>query len=52
MLFSIKMREDLENLGELVSLKNQVEDLRLKDKLGKQTFHEILIKHLNQLLIQ
>ena len=40
MLYSIKLREDLENLNELVSLGNQVKDLRLQDKLGKPNFHE------------
>ena len=40
MLYSIKDREDLENLEELVSLQNQVKVVRLQDKLGKQNFHE------------
>ena len=40
MLYSIKDREDLENLEELVSLQNQVKVVRLRDKLGKQNFHE------------
>ena len=40
MLFKIKIRDDLENLEELASLKNQVEDLRVQDKLGKQNYHE------------
>ena len=40
MLFAIKVREDLENLNELVSLQNQVKAVRLQDKLGKQKFHE------------
>ena len=40
MLYSIKDREDLENLNELVSLEDQVNVVRLKDKLGKQNFHE------------
>ena len=39
MLYSIKDREDLENLEELVSLENQVKVVRLQDKLGKQNFH-------------
>ena len=30
----------MENLNELVSLNNQVDDLRLQDKLGKQNFRE------------
>ena len=40
MLYSIKSREDLEKLEELVSLGNQVEELPLHDKLGKHNFHE------------
>ena len=40
MLYSIKDREDLENLEELVSLENQVKAVRLQDKLGKQNFHK------------
>ena len=44
MLYSIKGREDLENLEELVSLENQVKVVRLQDKLGKQNFHEDMKK--------
>ena len=44
MLYSIKDREDLENLNELVSLQDQVKAVRLQDKLGKQTFHENMKK--------
>ena len=44
MLYSIKDREDLENLEELVSLQNQVKVVRLQDKLGKQNFHEDMKK--------
>ena len=40
MLYSIKDREELENLEELASLQNQVKVARLQDKLGKQNFHE------------
>ena len=40
MLYSIKDREDLENLNELASLQDQVKTVRLQDKLGKQNFHE------------
>ena len=40
MLYSIKDREDLEYLEELVSLENQVKVVKLQDKLGKQIFHE------------
>ena len=44
MLYSIKDREDLENLNELVSLQDQVKTVRLQDKLGKQNFHENMKK--------
>ena len=44
MLYSIKDREDLENLEELVSLESQVKAVRLQDKLGKQNFHENMEK--------
>ena len=44
MLYSIKDREDLENLNELVSLQNQVKTVSLQDKLGKQNFHEDMKK--------
>ena len=40
MLYSIKDREELEKLEELVSLQNQVKVVRLHDNLGKQIFHE------------
>ena len=39
MLYSIKDREDLENLNELNSLQDQVKVVKLQDKLGKQNFH-------------
>ena len=44
MLYSIKDREDLENLNELASLQDQVKVVRLQDKLGKQNFHEDMKK--------
>ena len=44
MLYSIKDREDLENLKELVSLESQVKAVRLQDKLAKQNFHEDMKK--------
>ena len=44
MLYSIKDREDLENLNELVSLQDQVKTVRLQDKLGEQNFHEDMKK--------
>ena len=43
-MYSIKDREDLENLNELVSLQDQVKVVRLQDKLGKQNFHENMKK--------
>ena len=44
MLYSIKDREDLENLEELASLQDQVKVIKLQDKLGKQNFHEDMKK--------
>ena len=44
MLFPIRNLEDLQNLNEAVSLQNQVKDVRLQDKLGKQNFHEDMTK--------
>ena len=44
MLYSIKDREDLEKLQDLVSLQNQVKVLKLQDKLGEQNFHEDIKK--------
>ena len=44
MLYSIKDREDLKNLEELVSLQDQVKVIRLQDKLGKENFHEDMKK--------
>ena len=44
MLYSIKDREDLEKLEELVSLENQVKVVRLQDKLGKHNLHEDMKK--------
>ena len=44
MLYSIKDREDLEKLEELVSLENQVKAVKLQDKLGKKNFHEDMKK--------
>ena len=44
MLYSIKDREDLEKLEELVSLQNQVKVIKLQDKLGEQNFHENIKK--------
>ena len=36
---SLKILEELEKLNEFVSLQNQVNEIRLKEKLGKQDFH-------------
>ena len=44
MFYSIQNREDLEILNQLVSLNNQVEEIRLQDKLGKQNFQENIKK--------
>ena len=44
MLYSIKDREDLDNLNELASLQDQVKVVQLQDKLGKQNFHEDMKK--------
>ena len=44
MLYSIKDRENLENLNELASLQDQVKVVQLQDKLGKQNFHEDMKK--------
>ena len=40
MLFPIKNRQQLEDLEELASIQDQVEEVQLPDKLGKQMFHE------------
>ena len=40
MMFAINNREDLQKLNELVSLRNQVNEVRLQDKLGEQNYHE------------
>ena len=44
MLYSIKNREDSEDLEELVQLQSKVEEVRLQDKLSKQNFHEKMKK--------
>ena len=46
MLYSIKDREGLENLEELVSLQDQVKVVKLQDKLGKQNFYEDMKKNI------
>ena len=52
MLYSIKDREDLEKLNELVSLENQVKLSDYKISLVNRTSMRILKKCLKQLLIQ
>ena len=44
MLYSIKDREDLKELEDLVSLQSQVKVVKLQDKLGEQNFHEDMKK--------
>ena len=44
MLYSIKDREDLENLNELLLLQDQVKVVKLQDKLGEQNFLEDMKK--------
>ena len=39
-MFPINNREDLQNLNDIVSLQNQVNEVRLQDKLGEQNYHE------------
>ena len=43
-LYSIKNRKNLKYLEDLVSLQNQVEELRQQHNLGKQNFHENIKK--------
>ena len=53
MLFAIKNRGDQKILEELAALKNQVEEIRLQEKLGKQNYQEdTKKKYLNHLLAQ
>ena len=40
MLYPINNREGLQKLDEAVSLQNQVNEVRLQDKLGEQNYHE------------
>ena len=44
MLFPIRNAKDLQKLNEAVSLQNHVKVAKLQDKLGKQNFHEDMIK--------
>ena len=45
-MYSFKNGEGFENLEELASLKKQIEEFRLQDKLGKHNFHQNLEKRL------
>ena len=40
MLYSFKNRDDSKKLNKLVSIENQVNEVWLQDKLGKQSFRE------------
>ena len=40
MFYPINNIEDLQKLDEAVSLQNQVNEVRLKDRLGEQNYHE------------
>ena len=40
MLYPIEDREDLQKLNDLFLLKNQVQEVRLQDKLSEQKYHE------------
>ena len=44
MMFPIRNVEDLQNLNEGFSLQNEVNVVRLQDKLGEQNFHEDMTK--------
>ena len=50
MLYSIKNRASLEKVEELASFKNQVKELRLQGKLGKQNFHQDMKKFFEPLI--
>ena len=44
MLFPIKNREDLKNLNDAVLLQNQVQEVRLQNKLGDENYHDDINK--------
>ena len=44
MLYAIRDIEDLDKLNELISLKNEVQEVKFQDKLGEQNYHEDLKK--------
>ena len=39
-MFPIKNVEDLQKLNEAILLQNQVNEVRVQDKLGEQNYHE------------
>ena len=44
MLYPINNREDLQKLNDAVLLQNQVQEVRLQNKLGDQNYHEDINK--------
>ena len=48
MLYSIKNVKDVEKLDKAISLQKQVQEIRLQNKLGDQSYHEDIKKFLNQ----
>ena len=44
MLYPINSREDLQKLNDAVLLQNQVQEVRLQNKLGEQNYHEDIKK--------
>ena len=50
MVYSINKREDFKILKELVSLKNQVNEVQLQDRLGEQNYHYDMKKLLDPLI--
>ena len=44
MLYPINYREDLQKLNDAVLLQNQVQEVRLQNKLGEQSYHEDINK--------
>ena len=44
MLYPIRNIEDLQNLNDAVLLQNQIQEVILQDKIGKQNFHEDMTK--------
>ena len=48
MLYPINNREDLQKLNDAVLLQNQVQEVRLQNKLGEHNYHEDIKKILNE----